>query len=263
MLGKGKVQGMGGYSRHPGSSFGIGSYFPYGVKWLLIVNSAIFVMFFFLGLLDPRLAGTLLAWLGVSPTNFLHGMIWQPFTYMFLHDPTGFGHILFNMLTLWMFGADLERDWGTRQFLRYYLLCGAGAGLCDITVNLVLGSGGGPTIGSSGAIYGVLLAFGLLYPTRTVFFSFLFPIQARYFVLIMGVIAFMSSFNTHSAVSNVAHLGGMLFGYVYLRFRLHRLTFGWKVGSYYQQWRRKRAQKKFEVYMRKLEQDRDQDRWVN
>jgi len=256
---------MGGYSRYPGSSFGVGSYFPFGVKWLLIVNSVIFVLFFFLGLVNPALTGTLLGLLGVSAERFFQGMIWQPFTYMFLHDPTGFGHILFNMLTLWMFGTDLERDWGTRPFFRYYVVCGMGAGLCDIVVNLMLGGGGGPTIGSSGAIYGVLLAFGLLYPTRTVYFSFLFPIQARYFVLIMGVIAFMSSFNRHSAVSNVAHLGGMLFGYLYLRFRLHRVRvkIGWDVISSYQQWRRKRMQKKFQVYMRKMDKGHDQDRWVN
>jgi membrane associated rhomboid family serine protease len=254
---------MGGYSRYPGSSFGIRSYFPAGVKWLLIINSAIFVAFFFLGLVSPGFARALLALLGVSASSFLRGMIWQPFTYMYLHDPTGFGHILFNMLTLWMFGADLERDWGTRQFFKYYTLCGVGAGLCDVVVNLVLGSGGGPTIGSSGAIYGILLAFGLLYPTRTVYFSFLFPIQARWFVVIMGVIAFMSSFNRHSAVSNVAHLGGMLFGFVYLRFRLNRLTLGWNVSSSYQQWRRRRMQRKFQVYMRKLDSQRDQDRWVN
>ncbi len=254
---------MGGYSRYPGRSFGIGSYFPYGVKWLLIVNTAIFVVFFFLGLLDPPLARSLLALLGVSAGSFIRGMIWQPFTYMFLHDPTGFGHIIFNMLTLWMFGADLERDWGTRRFLKYYVLCGVGAGLCDVVVNLALGSGGRPTIGSSGAIYGVLMAFGMLYPTRTVFFSFLFPIQARYFVLIMGLIAFLSSFNPASAVSNVAHLGGMLFGFLYLRFRLHRLNVRWKVGDYYQQWQRRRMQKKFQVYMKKVEGDKNRDRWVN
>lgn len=254
---------MGGHSRYPGSSFGIGSYFPYAVKWLLILNSAIFVAFFFLWRVDPELVLTLQTILGVSANRFFHGMIWQPFTYMFLHDPSGFGHILFNMLTLWMFGADLERDWGMQQFLRYYLLCGVGAGLCDITMTQVLGGGGRSTIGASGAIYGILLAFGLFYPKRTVFFSFLFPIQARYFVLIMGLIAFMSSFDRRSAVSHVAHLGGMLFGYVYLRFRLHRLTLGWNVSEYYQQWRRKRMQRKFEVYMRKQERERDQDRWVN
>jgi rhomboid family protein len=235
--------------------FGPGPLSP-AVKLLLITNVVAWV----LNLIVPSMT----LYLGLSPQEVFTGFaFWQPFTYMFLHDPSGFGHILFNMLTLWMFGADLERDWGMRQFLRYYLVCGVGAGLCDITMTLILGGGGGPTIGSSGAIYGILLAFGLLYPKRTVFFSFLFPIQARYFVLIMGLIAFMSSFNRRSAVSNVAHLGGMLFGYVYLRFRLHRLTLGWNVSGYYQQWRRKRMQRKFEVYMRKQERDQDHDRWVN
>ena len=250
---------MGTYSRYPGSSFGIAGYFPRGVRWLLIVNSCIFVFFFFLGILDADMARAFLGIFGLRAWGVLHGMVWQPFTYMFLHDPTGFGHIIFNMLTLWMFGADLERDWGTRRFLKFYFVCGVGAGLCDIAVNLLWRSAGIPTIGSSGAIYGILLAFGLLYPTRTVFFSFLFPIQAKYFVLIMGVIAFMSSFNPQSAVSNIAHLGGMLFGYLYLRFRLHRVD--QNILASYQEWRRRRLQQKFQVYMRK--QKRDRDRWVN
>lgn len=256
---------MGTYSRYPGRSFGIREFFPLGVKWLLIVNCALFIVFFLLGILDRDLAVAILGIFGLRASTFLRGAIWQPVTYLFLHDPTGFGHILFNMLTLWMFGADLEREWGTRRFLKFYFVCGIGAGLCDITANLLLRSGSVPTIGSSGAIYGILLAFGLLYPTRTVFFSFLFPIQAKYFVLIIGVIAFLSSFNRQSAVSNIAHLGGMLFAYVYLRFRLHRLDLGLHLDliGRYQQWRRRRLQQKFKVYIRKQEQNRDRDRWVN
>ncbi len=251
---------MGTYSRYPGPSFGIREYFPRGVRWLLIVNIAAFVVFFLLGIIDFRTVRALLAIFGLQASAFIHGYIWQPVTYMFLHDPTGFGHILFNMLTLWMFGADLEREWGTRWFLNYYFVCGIGAGLCDITANLLLRSGGVPTIGASGAIYGILLAFGILYPTRTVFFSFLFPIQAKYFVMIMGAIAFLSSFNRQSAVSNIAHLGGMLFGYLYLRFRLHR--FDQSLLAFYQQWRRRRLQQKFKVYMRRHDH-RGPDRWVN
>ena len=148
-----------------------------------------------------------------------HFAIWQLVTYMFLHD-RGFGHILFNMLTLWMFGMDLERDWGTKHFLKYYFLCGIGAGICDVLVNAALGNLDTRTIGASGAIYGLLLAFGLLYPDRMVLMSFLFPIKAKYFVMIMGAIAFLSSIGSSgSRVSNVAHLGGMLFGYAYLRGR--------------------------------------------
>ena len=250
---------MGTYSRHPGPSFGIRSYFPKGVKWLLIINFAVFVFLFFLSLVNGDMAQMFLRTFGLSASLVKQGAVWQPFTYLFLHG--GFFHILFNMLTLWMFGADLERDWGTRGFLKYYFICGVGAGLCDVIANLTLGSPGRTTIGASGAVYGVLLAFGLLYPTRTIFWNFLFPIQAKYFVLIVGVIAFMSSFDRNSGVSNIAHLGGMLFGYIYLRFRLHH--WGESLSLLYQQWRRRRAQQKFKVYMRKQEQGRDRDHWVN
>jgi membrane associated rhomboid family serine protease len=244
-------------SRYPGTSFGIGGYFPRGVKWLLIVNVAVFLFLFFLGLIDGRAAQTLVAVLGLQTTGLIRGMIWQPFTYLFLHG--GIGHIVFNMLTLWMFGADLERDWGTRRFLNYYFVCGVGAGFCDIALNLLLGRES-LTIGSSGAIYGLLLAYGLLYPNRTVFFSLLFPIPAKYFVMIIGAIAFLSSFGPGSGVSNFAHLGGMLFGYGYLRFRRHGINTSSLLASY-QQWRRRRLQKKFKVYMR--EQEKNRDRWVN
>jgi membrane associated rhomboid family serine protease len=248
---------MGVYTRYPGR-FNYSVYFPFGVKWLLIINGALFIFTFFLGLVDPSLVGSLISIFGLRAFSFLRGMLWQPFTYMFLH--AGFGHIIFNMLTLWMFGADLERDWGTRRFLRYYFVCGVGAGMCDVVANLAFGSGRVSTIGASGAIYGVLLAFGLLYPTRTVFFSFLFPIPARIFVIIIGVGAFMASFNRMSTVSNVAHLGGMLFGYLYLRMGMHYLD--WRAATdHYNRWRRRRLQQKFRVYMRKHDQDRD--RWVN
>lgn len=256
---------MRSYRPYLGSRFGISQFFPKGVKWLLIINSAIFVFVFFLGILDLSTASALVGFFGLQTSGFLHGFIWQPFTYMFLHGSAG--HILFNMLTLWMFGVDLERDWGTRRFLNFYFVCGVGAGLCDVIIRVLFHlSREVTTIGSSGAIYGLLLAFGLLYPTRTVFFSFLFPIQAKWFVLIMGVLAFMSSFNANSGVSNFAHLGGMLFGYLYLRYRLHRLDRNlFSLFESYQQWRRRRLQQKFKVYMRKREHehDEDRDRWVN
>ncbi len=253
-----------GTFRYPGSGFSFREYFPPGVKWLLIANCILFVIFFFVGVADTELARTALGILGLRASGFFRGMFWQPVTYMFLHDPTGFGHIVFNMLTLWMFGADLEREWGLERFLKYYLVCGVGAGLCDVVANVALRSESIPTIGASGAIYGILLAFGLLYPHRTVYFSFLFPIPARIFVLIMGVIAFMSSFNRQSAVSNIAHLGGMLFGFLYLRFRLHGVDASSVVSwfSWYQRWRRRRMRQKFEVYMRKKERSRDHNRWV-
>jgi len=192
-------------------------YFPVGVKWLLITNISLFVLYYVVIRVIPDLTPAFVT-LSLAPIAVLqHFAVWQLGTYMFLHDPIGFGHILFNMLTLWMFGSDLERDWGTKRFLTYYFICGAGAGVCDVVFNAAFGSLDTRTIGASGAIYGLLLAFGLLYPDRMVLFSFLFPIKAKYFVLILGAIAFLSSLGSNSGVSHIAHLGGMVFGLLYIR----------------------------------------------
>jgi membrane associated rhomboid family serine protease len=228
---------------------------PTGVKWLLISNTAIFLLYF----LTWQSLDELWRNLWLSPLAVVgHGALWQLFTYMFLHDPRGFSHILFNMFALWMFGADLERDWGTRRFLQYYFLCGVGAGLCDVTANLLFGNPRSETIGASGAIFGLLLAFGYLYPDRTILFSFLFPIKAKYFVAILGAIEFLLVLRgVNSGVSNVAHLGGMLFGFIYLRyFRTRRVRsvrmdpLGGLRGAY-DSWKLNRAKKKFQVYIRK------------
>ncbi len=184
----------------------------------------------------------------IDGQSYFH--FWQIITYAFLHSTDNITHLLFNMLGLWMFGADLERTWGTQRFLTYYFLCGGGAAICVIVANLFFGSLDTRTIGASGAIYGLLMAFGLLYPDRTVLFSFLFPIKAKYFVMILGAIAFLSSFGSNNGVSNVAHLGGMLFGYVYLRMKFRHVDWSY-LGKQYQQWKLQRAKKKFQVYMRK------------
>ncbi len=233
---------------------------PSGVKWLLISNIALFVAYFFAIRTGWASAfhpfGLIPAWV-VERLAF-----WQLFSYMFLHDPRGFGHILFNMLTLWMFGCDLERAWGRTRFLQFYFLCGVGAGVCAVIGNAAFGTLNTRTIGASGAIYGILLAFGVLYPNATVLFSFLFPIKAKYFVLILGAIAFMSSLGASgSGVSHVAHLGGMVFGYLYLKMGFYRLDLLEPLRKQYRQWKGQRARKKFQVYMRKREQDRD--RWIH
>jgi len=232
------------------------SYFPPGVKWLLISNTTVFLLNFFAVLLlgaDPFLYFGLAPWQVVQ-----YGYVWQLFTYLFLHG--GLWHILFNMLTLWMFGADLERDWGTRRFLKYYFLCGVGAGVCVVVANLLVGNPYTRTIGASGAIYGLLMAYGLLYPDRIVLFSFLFPMKARYFVLLLGVIAFLSSLGSPGGgVSHLAHLGGMIFGYVYLKTRVSRLDLLTPARRWFESWKVRRARKKFQVYLRK----HDRDRWVH
>ena len=252
------------YQRTSPVGFGPGARLPWGVKWLLISNTAIFVVYF----LSVQLQITPLMWLfrslSLIPAWVLSGAIlWQPITYLFLHSPNGFGHLLFNMLALWMFGSDLERDWGTRRFLNYYFFCGIGAGLCDVAARYILGTPRDlliPTIGASGAIYGLLMAFGLLYPNRQILVFLTFPIPARVFVAILGGIAFLSTFGASgSGISHMAHLGGMAFGFFYLRFRPDVLDTDW-LGSF-KSWQRRRAKRKFQVYMRK-HKPRDGD-WVN
>jgi membrane associated rhomboid family serine protease len=230
--------------------------FPPGVKWLLISNVAIFVLGFFAGLLQLDLG-----WLPLTPFEVIHrGMIWQLATYMFLHG--GLGHILWNMLALWMFGREFEQLWGTRRFLRFYFFCGIGAGICVVIGNYLFGNPRVATIGSSGAIYGILLASAVLWPDRQILFYFLIPVKMKYFVAIIGAIAFLNSFNTNSPVSDVAHLGGMLFGYIFLK--MPRTRGFDPLGSLketYTNWKLARAKRKFQVYMRKKGSDRD--RWVN
>ena len=181
--------------------------------------------------------------------------VWRLFTYLFLH--AGWYHIIFNMFALWMFGSDLERMWGPKQFLFYYFLTGVGAGVFDVVLQP---SSNLPVVGCSGAIYGLLLAYGVLFPDRPILLWLIIPIKSKWFVVLMGAIEFVSSFSDPgSGISHVAHLGGMLFGYLYLR--------GGNLPSHfqtrYQDWRRARLRRKFEVYMRKHEKKDDAGNWIN
>jgi membrane associated rhomboid family serine protease len=231
-------------------SYNFSRYLPDGVKWLLISNVAIFLPFY----LSETLREHLLM-LSLVPVMVLkHFLIYQLATYMFLHG--GLGHIFFNMLTLWFFGIPLERDWGTRRFLYYYFFCGIGAGICDVTVNAVLGHWNTHTLGASGAIFGLLLAFGVLHANETVLYDFLFPMKAKYMVMIVGGLAFLSALGANSGVSNAAHLGGMAFGYAYLRLRFLRVDLGY-FSREYNAWKLRRAKKRFQVYLRKHGSDRD------
>ena len=181
--------------------------------------------------------------------------IWRLVTYLFLHG--GFFHVIFNLFALWMFGADLERLWGGKKFLFYFFLTGIGAGLLDVLVQPFSPT---PTIGCSGAVYGLRLAFGLTFPERPILLWLIIPIKAKWFVLLMGLIEFVAEWsNPASGVSHVAHLGGMLFGLAYLRGG--GLTL--RLVLRYQEWRRGRLRRKFEVYMRKHESKDDDGRWVN
>ena len=230
-------------------------YFPRGIKWLLISNTAVFLIW----TLGPiSFQQDVLTYFALNKVISIR-LVWQLFTYLFLHG--GVFHLVFNMLALWMFGSPLESDWGTRRFLRYYFICGVGAGLFDLVLSLILG-GGRPTIGASGAIYGVLLAFGVCYPEQTVLMNFLFPIKAKYMVAIYAAIALYSSLGVNSGVSNIAHLGGMVVGFVYLKTRLPRMNVrmpDWQ--GAYRQWKLERAKRKFQVYMKK--HGKQGGPWVN
>jgi membrane associated rhomboid family serine protease len=225
--------------------------FPIGVKWLLISNIAVF----FGMLLAEQLGFEKRLWIfELVPETVVHSFtIWQLVTYMFMH--AGLWHIVFNMLTLYWFGPDLERTWGLQRFLKYYFVCGIGAGICVVLAERISlfyhwTDSGTRTLGASGAIYGVLLAYGLLFPDRTILLIFI-PIKARHFLWFMGLLAFYSSISGgNSGVSNVAHLGGLLVGYLYIRMKISRFDGGSWVRRY-QQWKLQRAKKKFQVYMRK------------
>ena len=222
-------------------------FFPPGVKWLLISNTVVFLLYYLGGRTLGRPMEVFLALSAAAAVRSL--FVWQVFTYMFLH--AGFTHLLFNMLTLWMFGTQLEREWGTRRFLKYYFLCGMAAGICVLLVNIAIGDWGVVTMGASGAIFGLLVAFGVLYPNQTVLMSFLFPIKAKYMVMIYAAIELLLTIRPgQSGISTIAHLGGMAFGYVYLKGRLPRIKLP-DMQTAYRQWKLQRAKKKFQVYMRK------------
>jgi membrane associated rhomboid family serine protease len=176
------------------------------VKYLILAN----VIIFFFELLF-RLQLPLL--FGLRPAYFWHGYIWQPVTYLFLHG--GIFHLLINMFILWMFGITLESTWGSRRFLTFFFICGIGAGLLNAAV---MPGSPVPTIGASGAIYGILMAFGILFPNQYIYIWGIVPVKAKYFVIGIGIIELLAAISTtHSGVAHFAHLGGMLFGLVYMK----------------------------------------------
>jgi membrane associated rhomboid family serine protease len=188
---------------------------------------------------------------GIVPPLVVRGFVWQPFTYMFLHSPVQISHLLLNLLILWMVGGDLERHWGGKRYLVYYLVCGAGAGVF-VTVAGYLSGTSVPTIGASGAIYGLLLAYGIIFSERTILFMLIFPMRARTLSWVLFAVAFVSAWGqSASGVSHIAHLGGMMVGYLYLK----RV---WRVGDLYRDVRWRIRRRKFRVAP-----PDDRDRWVN
>jgi membrane associated rhomboid family serine protease len=203
------------------------------------------VVMFVAQLLSPTVTDLL----GLHPAFVLRYLwVWQLATYMFLHG--GIFHIVFNMLALWMFGAQLEQIWGTRYFLKFYFVTGIGAGMLTVLFSLLPFGFAQQLqhvniIGASGAIYGLLLAYALYFPDRPILLL-IFPVQARVAVIILGLIAFYSTIGDTAGVANATHLGGLLVAYLFLKnARIHPLS---EVKYRYLKWKINRVRKKFDVY---------------
>jgi membrane associated rhomboid family serine protease len=211
------------------------------MKALIGANVAIF--------LAQNLVPSLTETLGLKPAAVLGELqIWRLASYMFLH--AGIMHILFNMLALWMFGTELEHRWGTRYFLKFYFMTGVGAGILTVLFSSLpfeVAAQLYPAIiiGASGAIYGLLLAYALYFPDRLIYYI-VFPIPAKYFVLLMGALALSGSMGGTGGVANATHLGGLLVAYLLLKGA--RLQPVGELKYRYLKWRIDRARKKFGVH---------------
>lgn len=232
---------MARYPSSVGYSFGPGGISP-AVKILVITNVVAFVLNLIVGpVMTIRL--------GFSPQAvFEQFALWQPLTYMFLHSTSGFGHIVFNMLGLWMFGTELERTWGTRFFTKYYLICGVGAAMTGLLLAMLSDRFYySTTVGASGAIFGLLIAYAMYFPNRQILLYMIVPIPARIFVAIFGGIALLNTvFSQNNGVADWAHLGGLVVGYIYLKSLRSRPMDELKYR--YLRWKMGRARSKFDVY---------------
>ena len=250
--------------------FSFDFYITPGVQLLVIANFAVFFLqlfiHYFRGVFPEH---QFEMWFGLVPSGVIPGLhVWQPLTYLFLHSVDNVWHILVNMLMLWMFGRELELVWGRNRFLRYYFLTGVGAGILNVIVRTVPTLWGKPaydipTIGASGAIFGIMIACAILFPDRRVF---LFPIpialRLRTVVAIMAALTFLGTFGLgDDKVSHLCHLGGMLIGYLYLR----RDSYLFRLRNEVSDWKYQRNRKKFDVYINKHkgEPPSRPDRWVN
>ncbi|MBI9073085.1 MAG: rhomboid family intramembrane serine protease [Melioribacteraceae bacterium] len=198
---------------HRPTGFGGFSFFPPVIKKLLIINIAVYLVQILLSNITfdgVRGSSWFSYWFALNPVggNF---QIWQLFSYQFMHSTVNFMHIFMNMFILWMFGMEIENIWGSRKFLLYYLLCGVGAGILQLLF------ADAPTIGASGAVYGIMVAFAMFFPNRLIYIYFLLPVKAKYLIVFWIVIEFMSV-GDMSLVAHLAHLGGALTGFIFVMF---------------------------------------------
>ena len=221
-----------------------------GVKVLIIANVAVFALqTFFGGWLTGRI-GPLVEWLSFIPHLAIFDFqVWRFLTYMFLHGD--FWHIGFNMFALWMFGTQVEARWGRRNFLLYYFVCGLGGAIVYGIFNLFGMETFIPMFGASGAVMGVLLAYGMTFPNSIILFMFIIPMKAKYFVILLALID-LWSIPGGGSIAHLAHLGGMLAGFIFLRLTIPSLGAGIGLsgsgqGSLGGVWKRYQAKRKMRV----------------
>ena len=201
--------------------------FPPVIKYLLISNIAVFLLqYFFLGMLksgNTAIGDVFIKNFALFTIDSPFFKPWQVFTYQYLHG--GFSHLFFNMFALWMFGMELENLWGSKTFFIYYTVCGVGAGLANILIAPLFTNiaPNVPTVGASGSIYGVLIAFGMIFPNRLIYIYFMLPIKAKYLVVIYILIeVFAVASQSQSGIAHFAHLGGGVVGFLYVYFIMNK-----------------------------------------
>jgi len=201
---------------------------------------------------------------GIVPKSFLSEMmLWQPFTYMFFHAPfyssVGISHILLNMLGLWVFGRELEEAWGKKEFLKYYFTTGMGSGLVTLVFQINSSS---PVIGASGAVYGILLAYGISFPNRVLYIWGLIPMKSSWLVILMGSIAFFGLLGNADGISHITHISGMIIGYILLNqnwnwremwFKIRKKTVEFQVQKFEERTSVNKVQKDVDLILNKIQ----------
>jgi membrane associated rhomboid family serine protease len=234
------------YHTNRGSGLGFGRSISRGVKILLIANGVMFVLQLLIGF-------KMTTALGLTPSYVWEKLaFYQLVTYMFLHG--GFFHILINMFILWMFGPEIEFSWGTKAFFRYYFLTGIAGGIFTL---LFQPNSPIPTIGASGAIYGILVAYAVMFPNRLIYLYFLIPVKVKYAVIVFVGLEFLASLSsTQSGIGHLAHLGGAVVGFIYLKLDWRLKSFGKRVslGRSIRNLRYKRQSTKMEKNRKKAEE---------
>ena len=230
------------------------------VKLLLVVNFSIFIIQQITGLFSY---GALEQIFGLSHNGLVyHHFAWQLVTYMFFHG--GWLHIFFNLFALWMFAGELEQLWGTKAFLKYYLLSGIGAGVFIALMNAYFVSKNPdmmflPTLGASGALYALLLAYGMIWPNREVLVYFLFPVKIKYVVIFFGLLEFFGTLSSAQgkgdSISHIGHLGGLITGFIILQiWKKHSAPKGRGfLGNLARKWRLRRKQKEINTRIKAKE----------